>query len=298
MQAAKSQLKTSLAHLPPNKQKELAAIQEIIRKHVPAEMIILFGSYARGDWVEDSYREDGTTYEYISDFDILVVSKKEIDPMDRRWRAVEAIIERRPLLTKAAIINHDISFLNEKIRHNYYFFVDIVREGIMLYDSGKYELAAPQKLTPKKRLEKAEDYFAYWLEKGDESYRHYGYAIKDKGYNKAAFELHQATENYYASISLVFTDYKPKTHDLKDLCRRANKIHKALQGIFPCQTEEEEYRFELLRRAYVEARYDKNYRITAEELQYLAERVQLLRALTDKLCQEEIAELQKKMEKG
>ena len=137
MQAAKSQLKTSLAHLPPNKQKELAAIQEIIRKHVPAEMIILFGSYARGDWVEDSYREDGTTYEYISDFDILVVSKKEIDPMDRRWRAVEAIIERRPLLTKAAIINHDISFLNEKIRHNYYFFVDIVREGIMLYDSGE-----------------------------------------------------------------------------------------------------------------------------------------------------------------
>ena len=122
----KSQLKTSLAHLPARKQEELKIIEEIILKHVPAEMIILFGSYARGDWVEDAYQEDGTTYEYISDFDILVVSKKEIDPMDRRWRAIEAIIARRPLLTKAAIINHDISFLNEKIRHNYYFFVDIV----------------------------------------------------------------------------------------------------------------------------------------------------------------------------
>ena len=61
-------------------------------------------------------------------------------------------------------------------------------------------------------------------------------------------------ENYYASISLVLTDYKPKTHDLKDLCRRANKIHKALKGIFPCQTAEEKHRFDLLRRAYVDAR--------------------------------------------
>ena len=119
------------------------------------------------------------------------------------------------------------------------------------------------------------------------------FCFKEQNYNTAAFQLHQATEYYYTSFSLVFTDYKPKTHDLKDLCRRANKIHKALQGIFPCQTEEEEYRFELLRRAYVEARYNKNYRITAEELQYLAERVQLLRALTDKLCGEEIARLKR-----
>ena len=254
MQAAKSQLKTSLAHLPLNKQKELAAIQEIIRKHVPAEMIILFGSYARGDWVEDSYREDGTTYEYISDFDILVVSKKEIDPMDRRWRAVEAIIERRPLLTKAAIINHDISFLNEKIRHNYYFFVDIIREGIMLYDSGKYELDAPQKLTPKKRLEKAEEYFEYWSEKGNQSYEFFEIALEKQYYNKAAFELHQATENYYASFSLVLTDYKPKTHDLEDLCNRAGKVKEVLKSVFPRQTAEEKHRFDLLRRAYVGAR--------------------------------------------
>jgi predicted nucleotidyltransferase len=34
-------------------------------------MIILFGSYARGDWVED-YQEK---YEYVSDFDILIITK-------------------------------------------------------------------------------------------------------------------------------------------------------------------------------------------------------------------------------
>ena len=70
-----------------------------------------------------------------------------------------------------------------------------------------------------------------------------------------------------------------------------NKLDKQLRAVFPRQTAAEKHLFDLLRRAYVEARYDKNYRITAEELQYLAERVQLLRELTDKLCQQEIVRL-------
>jgi predicted nucleotidyltransferase len=49
-------MKTSLSHLPQNKQDELKEITQMIIEKVPAEMIILFGSYARGDWVED-YQE-------------------------------------------------------------------------------------------------------------------------------------------------------------------------------------------------------------------------------------------------
>ena len=39
-------------------------------------MIILFGSYARGDWVSDEYTEGHITYSYQSDLDIMVVLKK------------------------------------------------------------------------------------------------------------------------------------------------------------------------------------------------------------------------------
>nr|WP_016926433.1 nucleotidyltransferase domain-containing protein [Rickettsia conorii] len=35
-------------------------------------LIILYGSYARGDWVKDMYTADHTTYNYTSDFDFLV----------------------------------------------------------------------------------------------------------------------------------------------------------------------------------------------------------------------------------
>jgi uncharacterized protein len=46
-------MKTALDHLPEQKQQELQKAIEIIRKEIDLEMLILCGSYARGDWVED-----------------------------------------------------------------------------------------------------------------------------------------------------------------------------------------------------------------------------------------------------
>ncbi len=47
--------------------------------------------------------------------------------------------------------------------------------------------------------------------------------------------------------------------------------------------------FELLKKAYVDARYKKSYKITKRELEYLAGRVRKLRTLTRKICREKIA---------
>ena len=285
-------MKTSLEHLPVNKQEALSAIKEIILDCIPkTEMIILFGSYARGDWVEDVYQENGTTYEYISDFDILVVTTKNLHDMKRDWKKVRSRIDKRNFRTKTSIISHGIHFLNERIEHSYYFFVDVLNEGVMLYDSGNYKLAEPATIGPKKRLEKAEHYLKYWLGEGDGFFRHCGYAVKDEDYRKAAFMLHQTAESYYAAFSLVLTDYKPKTHDLKELLDRAININEAHRKVFPQQTEEEEYRFNLLKRAYIEARYNEEYLITAEELEYLSSRVLTLKELIIKLCEEEIEKI-------
>ena len=47
-------------------------------------------------------------------------------------------------------------------------------------------------------------------------------------------------------------------------------------------------RFELLSRAYVEARYSPNYAITREELGWLLERVQLLQTTVATICEERV----------
>ncbi len=57
----------------------------------------------------------------------------------------------------------------------------------------------------------------------------------------------------------------------------------------PTGSEEEKYRFELLRRAYVDARYKKTYRIIREELLWFEERVKHLRTLPEEQCAEKIA---------
>lgn len=285
-------MNTSLEHLPVNKQDELSAIKEIVLDCIPkTEMIILFGSYARGDWVEDVYQENGTTYEYISDFDILVVTTKDIHDMKRDWKKVRSRIDKKNFRTKTSIISHGIHFLNERIEHSYYFFVDVLNEGVMLYDSGNYQLATPATIGPKKRLEKAEHYLKYWLEEGDGFYQMYESALEKGLLKKAAFMLHQTAESYYSAFSLVLTDYKPKTHDLKELLDRAININEAHRIVFPQQTEEEEYRFNLLKRAYIEARYNEEYLITVEELEHLSERVLILKELIIKLCEEEVEKI-------
>jgi uncharacterized protein len=69
-------VKRSLSHLPKHKREELKEITSIITENAKVEMIILFGSYARGNWFEDIYKEGHITCEYKSDYDILVIVER------------------------------------------------------------------------------------------------------------------------------------------------------------------------------------------------------------------------------
>ena len=120
-------MQTSLAHLPEEKREELAFIKKIILEYIEeTAMIILFGSYARGEWVEDYYVEDGTTYTYISDFDIMVVTQNaKAAKYNPKWDRIRDKIDGNPSITRTTLIAHSIHFLNAHLRDNYYFFVEV-----------------------------------------------------------------------------------------------------------------------------------------------------------------------------
>ncbi len=254
-------------------------------------MIILFGSYARGDWVED-YQEK---YEYVSDFDILIVTKdKNSARQVKKSRELDKELMNNEEITRTSIIYHSIGFVNDKIERNYYFFVDILKEGILLYDSGKFTLSEPKNLNAAQRLEKSTEEFEHWFK----SAKHFLEAFEiflSKGetdldyYKIAAFQLHQATERFYAGILLVFTDYKPRIHDIEILGTQVEKLNTNFATVFPRKTAEGDRLFILLKKAYIDARYNKNYKIEKEELEYLGSRVTLLKDLTERICKERIA---------
>lgn len=283
-------MKTSIEHLPKQKQEELEKIVQIINESITAEMIILFGSYARGDWVEELH-DDGFHYQYQSDFDILVVvnTRKNANKYRRRNKMEDDIRRLSSIQTPITFIYHNIGFFNHALREGQYFFSDIKTEGILLYNSGKCQLSESHNMSLEERQIKATKHFEKRFESANEFLKQFQNAFINEWYGNSTFQLHQATERYYAAILLAFTDYKPKTHDIKELGKQVAAQEPAFLKIFPLGTKEDERLFELLRKAYIDARYDDNFSVTKDELQWLVERVKMLKELTEKICKIKIA---------
>jgi predicted nucleotidyltransferase/HEPN domain-containing protein len=277
-------MKTTLDHLPAKKQDQLRAVADLIRKEADPEMVILFGSYARGDWVEDPAGG------YFSDFDVLVIvrSPSQVDKHDL-WSKIEMRAARITKPTELSLIVHDIKDVNEQLEKGFYFFSDIKREGVLIYDSGRYHLAeAKKERSEAQRRADAEQWFADWFKSASGFLRAYELMLGEGEEKIAAFQLHQAAERFYHCALLVLTAYKPKTHNLDDLGKRAADLHPLLRNVFPRGTREEDRLFKLLKRAYVDARYDPNFAITREELETLAGHVRELRDRVERVCRERI----------
>ena len=283
-------MKKTLTHLPENKVDELKKVVSIIRKQCDdVEMIILFGSYARGDYKIDSDLKAGRKSGHISDYDILVVTgeKKSVDNAGL-WAEITKECNSLKQSTHARIIAHDIQELNIKLAEGQYFYTDVKKEGCLLYDSGKFELANEHEITPKEHQRVAQDYYEHWLSKAKSFFIDFNNAFGREDYTQAAFHLHQATESSYKTILLVFTNYNPNEHYLKMLGGMASEEDASLSDIFPFKTEEEQERFRKLDYAYIGARYDPAFRITKADLEILATHVKKLLELTEKICKAKI----------
>lgn len=284
--------------IPEDKQRVLDhAVKTILFEPiVPIHFIILFGSYARGDWVEDWYEEDGITYSYHSDFDLLVITDacplKKQHTMESELSHQLSEQLKMPIIMSINVLVHDIDTVNHHLSQRHYFFSDIKREGKILYNSGVHKLATLKKLKAKDRYRDAVENYEYWFESAHEFLVDFKNAFDRSKYAKAAFELHQATERLYNGILLIFTHYKPKTHDLDELRKKVNSLDPRFLKAFPLVTKEQKRRFTLLRKAYIDARYKKDYRITEDELATLEKQVNDLESIGRVLCQEKIKQIE------
>lgn len=260
--------------------------------------IILFGSFARGDWVLDvKCEEDGNLYEYASDYDFLIITRTPNQASGKALFVLEKKIEKA---LKAAgllygykkhtphFIVEPIKKVNSALEEGQYFFSDIKKEGILLYDSGEFEFSEAKELSEETKKRIAGRYYEQWMGKSEDFLIAHNALFDAKKYVSSAFQLHQATENLYACFLLVFTGYKPKTHDLEKLGRFCSIQSNDFLTIFPVTTEEQKELFELLRKAYIDARYNENYSISKDQLEYLIGRVEKLKALVETVCRDKL----------
>lgn len=284
-------MKQSLQPLPENKQQEILEIADIIKDAAKPEMIILFGSYAKGTYVEHRYTaNDGTIYEYISDYDFLVVTEKNTI----KEYELEDIVNSRTKRTRPDINIqlHEIAYVNEGLEFGQYFFTDIIKDGVLLHDTGKTKFAEPRELSNNEQREIAQRYFDIWFNNGTEFLIDADNAFKRGSFKKSAFELHQATESFLSAVLLVFTGYKPKTHNLLKLRKYAKQLSENLFLIFSIESNNEDKAlFDLLKKGYIDARYKSTYEISENEVEQLLEKVVKIKHIVYGLCQEHITSL-------
>ena len=256
-------------------------------------MIILYGSFARGDWVRDL--PNG----YHSDTDILIILKKgkykgytALRLEDNIYKRLEKTGVIKPQIipydSEISIILESIDEVNRQLEKGRYFYTDIKKEGILLYDSKEFTLSEAKELPWSEMKEIAKKYYEECFKHANECLIDVHNILLRGNLNKCAFELHQATESLYSTILLVFSNYKPKLHDIKKLGSRVANYNSELLQVFPMAAPEQKEYFKLLQKAYVDARYDKNYKITEEQLLYLIERVEKLKEITERICLERI----------
>ena len=303
-------MKTSRDHLPPAKQRELERVVGILfeefadataiatstwKKQARILKVILYGSYARGGWVDEPHTAKG----YQSDFDLLViVNHDKLTDRTEFWASAEDRLNRelaitRTLKTPVNFIVHTLGEVNDGLSQGRYFFIDIARDGIALYQSDDTDLPEPTPKTPAQALAMAQEYFEEWLPAAEGMLPTARFSLAEGRLKDAAFLTHQATERFYHCVLLVCTFYTPHVHNLGFLRTQAERIDPRLIEVWPRETKADRARFEKLKEAYVKARYSKHYRITEEELTWLGERVEALGQVVETICTERIEALEK-----
>ncbi len=295
-------MRSDLDHLPPAKQAELASIVRILFEEFEAATrtgnqpftkqarilkLVLYGSYARGDWVDDPVGG------YASDYDILVAVNDDRLTDFEYWSAADDRLMREltianNLTAPASFIVHSLKDVNTQLIKGRPFFRDVVAQGVALYEAEGHPLSQPGLLPPEEAKAEAQGHFDRWFQSGAEFDFLAKTAHREGMSNKAAFLFHQAVEHFYHCVMVVLTLYSPKSHKLNFLRGQAEDLAPSLIEAWPRVDRMDRRCFELLRLAYVNARYSPHYQISNDELAWIGERVARLQTLVETVCRDRL----------
>ncbi len=287
-------MKRSTRFLPPRKRQDLQQLAELIREHVKqVEMIILFGSYAKNKYVDYDQRvEFGTPTYYMSDYDIVILTRKPIGAIESSLyeKIKDKFFENknRPFHTHPQFVNYGIDEFNYALSKAHYFETEIKRDGVVLFDSGTYKLARRRKFDYTEIRDRAQKYFDDKFGRAMSFLIDVPHPANRSDYKQASFYLHQSTENLLRTIPMVFILYGHKSHNLSELMNAVKKYTTEIFEVFPRDTPEEKRLFDLLQRAYIESRYNPDFEITKEDIDALIPKVERLRNIVDTVCRDRI----------
>ena len=234
--------------------------------------LILHGPHAEKDWEEVA---PGEAFRLLA-----IVNYSRLARSERDWRLVRDRLRRawehgditRPVRLSVESLERLNGALVEGVPH----FVTIAEQGIALYQMEGLRLNEPRRLPVRERAMRSVAEFIQWHERGTGFLAGAAF-YRDRGNAPmAALMLHQACEHFYLCVLRSISLHAPRTHALDELREAAEALDPRLCSAWPRDSRFGRRAFGCIRRAYVEARYGRSYRISAEELAWAFDRVEIL----------------------
>ncbi|MCI4590415.1 DNA-binding protein [Sphingobium sp. BYY-5] len=181
---------------------------------------------------------------------------------------------------------HTLSHVNNALVHGVPWFVTIASEGIALYEAGSGRLESPRTLPAARQHERGKAEFSRWYGRAGDFFMGAAFYQGRGNAPMAALLLHQACEHLYQCVAWSLTLNGLRTHALDELREVAEYLDMRLSLAWPRDTPFERRVFGCIRRAYVEVRYGRSYRISGEELAWAMDCTAALHRLVHTICLE------------
>lgn len=148
----------------------------------------------------------------------MIVNNRKLTDFAEYWyKTADRLIRDKMIKRPVQIIVHSLREVNTSLQASQHFFSDIRKEGIALYELDDKPLAEPKMMTPEEHLRVAKEHFDHRFNAASKYKKGFDFYNREGDINEAAFLLHRAIEQAYASVLLTLTNYTPASHNLKVL---------------------------------------------------------------------------------
>lgn len=281
-------------HLSKNQLEKLAEVTKHIIKTVKPERIICYGSHTSisQDWNVFSIGESYQQVTFPTTYNLLIVPGKEDVRLEHEVIQL-AEQQAEALHCHISVVIQSATTLNQSLENGVRFINTVFSKGLLLYNNNAGITTPSPTLPDMSVVKKAAE--QQWQQNMEIAHRFLKSAsdnLQQPWAEQAMFNLHQSVQHTCMALLRYFTGYKSTTHNLSRLLALLESFTCMFEGIFPCITEEEKELFNLLNRAYSEARYKDNYVVPVATAKILERRVKELIALAEALYEKQ-AELLK-----
>lgn len=289
-------IKQSLSKIPELYQVKISQIVDIVISVAKDKIafIILYGPLVSSDLVYN----DSESYYPASSYNFLIVIKDKKYAANNIARKLEEKITNKinsrisDKLYPVDFIIESVDEINSATSEKKYFFTDIKKNGVLLYSSKEFELLKIVELDFKERVRVTRIDYQELTSKSKRFIRYCELSFEEGDLKSAAFNIYQAVEALFNCVCLVFNGHKSRGHDLEKLIKICVVKCNQLLTVFPIIISKKRESFHLISKAYIQARYCQQYKISKSDLEYLIDRTKVLMQFVIIECNKEIERIE------